>query len=75
MYAYLYWLKKRLHLLYAKHEDHLPTRIKNKISFKMNKDILHLRLAMESKRWDEMVDRIKTYLKDQCNFFFMEYWF
>jgi hypothetical protein len=30
----------------------------------MNKDILHLRLAMESKRWDEMVDRIKTYLKD-----------
>ena len=31
----------------------------------MNKEILNLRLAMESKRWDEMVNRIESYLKDQ----------
>ena len=30
----------------------------------MNKEILHLRLAMESKRWDEMVDRIEKYLEE-----------
>ena len=26
MYIYLYWLKKRWHVLYAKNDDHLPTR-------------------------------------------------
>ena len=31
----------------------------------MDGDILLIRLAMEAKRYDEMVDRIEKYLKDK----------